>query len=590
MHTAPPPIAMDATDVDSLRPLVHLFLERVRSQAESIAFDVYPPGAGAATSTITWRAWGDEARAVAAALLTSGVAPGDRVAVLARNRPLWPVADMAIQMIGAIGVGIYPTSAPVQVESLLRDSGARVVLVDSLAHAAVVQSTFTRTGNAGLVVCDIADADWTASMHGHSASPRLAHYDAWRAEGAARLASDADLQWQLEQRTKSITIDALAALIYTSGSTGEPKGACISHRYLAASAASIASALSLTAADRTLSFLPFSHAAERVFGQSTRILLGMRSALIEDPADVFRVASVFQPTFLGGLPRLFERLYEAADVARRDGRDPHDAITERIGTHCRMATSGGAALPRRVAEELNSLGLPILGAYGQTEHLCVAMNRPAQLRFDTVGTPMSGTVVRLAHDGELLVQRSALTFDGYWQQPEATRVAFTADGVWLRTGDRADVEASGALRITGRVKELIALSNGRKIAPIPIEAALAASPFIAHGVLFGEGRKYLVALLSLRRDVVEAWARQEQIDATWPALAHDALLRGRLQDAMDTVNSTLARTDRVQAFAVTADEFSQESGELTPTLKLLRIAITTRFADTFDRLYTGSSV
>lgn len=568
----------------ALTPLVHQFAERARTDGERIAFAVYPLGASRAQSQLSWRDWNLAARAVAASLIAGGVAVGDRVAVLSRNRPLWPIADVAIQMTNAIGVGIYPTSAPVQIEALLVDCGASLIFVDSVAHAVVVREACSRIDRAVLIVCDVTAHEWTDHPEIHDAT--VVRFDDWRDEGARALAADDAAVAQLDARIASVTLDDIAALIYTSGSTGEPKGACISHSYLAASAESIAATLELTAHDRTLSFLPYSHAAERVFGQCTRVLVGATAALIEDPTDVFRVAQDFEPTFFGGLPRIFERLFEAAEVARREGTDPRAAIEARIGSHCRLATSGGAALPRHVGEFLQSLGLPIFGAYGQTEHLCIAMNRLEHLRFDTVGPPMPGTEIRIAADGELLVRRNALTFDGYWRKPEATRAAFTEDGEWLITGDRAEQDSDGTLRITGRVKELIALSNGRKIAPLPIEAALTASPFIAHAVCHGEGRKYLVALISLRHGVVEAWARQEHVDATWPALAQHTALRERLQHAVDDVNATLARPDRIQSFAVTDREFTLENGELTPTLKLMRNVIAARFAETFDRMYT----
>jgi long-chain acyl-CoA synthetase len=311
----------------------------------------------------------------------------------------------------------------------------------------------------------------------------------------------------------------------------------------------------------------------------------MSSALVEDPADLFAVSPVFEPTLFGGLPRIFERLYEAAELARRAGDDPRTAITQRVGSQCRIATSGGAALPRRVAEDLASLGLQVLGAYGQTEHLCVAMNRRDAVDMGTVGPPMPGTEIRIEADGEIQVRRSALTFSGYLNKPEATADAFTPDGAWLRTGDQGELDDAGRLRITGRAKEIIALSTGRKIAPTPIEAALSSSPLIAHAVCHGEGHKYLVALLSLRRAVVESWAREKAIPESWPALAQHPALREELRAAIDRVNAGLARTDQIKDFAVTEAEFTTESGELTPTLKPMRAAIASRYADHFSRLH-----
>ncbi len=561
-------------------PIVRVLIDRGSVTPDSLAFAVYPRGATSPTSMITWRAWCEASRAAAAALLALGVQPGDRVAVLAGNRPLWPIADMAIQMIRAVGVGIYPTSAPSQVEELLIDSGATVIITHSSTHLTELLAIRTRLPQSLTIICDQVNLTISDDVH---------DWTAWCADGANRLARDAAIVAALEARLQSLSLDDLAALIYTSGSTGEPKGACISHRYLTASAASISDMLGLTAADQSLSFLPFSHAAERVFGECTRIWVGMAAALIEDPSDLFTVAADFHPTLFAALPRIFERLYEAAEVARRNGDDARAAITSRIGARCRVATSGGAALPVHIAQDLASLGLPILGAYGQTEHLCVAMNRPTDPHLDTVGAPMPGTELRVAENGEVLVRRSALSFAGYFGKPDETRAAFTDDGLWLRTGDLGAIDSNGLLRITGRVKELIALSNGRKIAPLPIEAALTATPYIAHAVCYGEGRKYLTVLLSLRHDVVRAWAREHGAQGAWSTLVHHAQLRAELQRAVDGVNATLARTDRIHSFAITDREFDHEGGELTPTLKVIRSVIAMRFADTFNALYSSQS-
>lgn len=534
--------------MDDLRPLVHTFIERAHATPDRLAFAVFPRGVSVATRTVTWRAWHDDARALAVSLMQRGVAPGDRVVIHAGNCMLWPIADMATQMLGAIGVGVYPSATEAQALALYADCDARVMLHDR-------------------------DDAWMDAVR----------------DGHTLLVQDPTLHEVLRARSATVTLDTLAALIYTSGSTGEPKGACLSHRYLAASAASIAQVLALTADDRALSFLPYSHAAERVFGQCTRVATGMSAALIEDPADVFRVAATFEPTVLGGLPRIFERLYEAVEVARRAGTSPHAAITSRIGSHCRVATSGGAAMPTAIATELAALGLPILGAYGQTEHLCVAMNRAERVRFDTVGPPMPGTTIRIAEDGEVLIAKGPLTFSGYWRRERDTRDAFTADGAWLRTGDRGVLRDDGMLQITGRIKELIALSTGRKIAPLPIEAALTASPYIAHAVCIGEGHKYLVALLSLRRVVVEAWAREHALSLSWEQLVTDARVIALVQHEVDQVNATLSRTDGVQQVLLTGEAFTVENGLLTPTLKVVRQRVVERYAAAIQALYRAPS-
>lgn len=450
-------VAADAALAVAQAPLLVARLRHwARVRPDAVAWAAYAAGGARPSRTLTWAQWVRAVDAAAAALLRDGVAPGDRVAVFAGNRLLWPVLDLALQQLRAVGVGLYPTGTAVQVAELLED--------------------------------------------------------------------------------------------------------------------------------RALSFLPFSHAAERMFGEGTRLVAGMATALVEDPADLFAVCADFAPTVVGGLPRIFERVYERTEAARRSGGDPRAALEALLGPRVRLATSGGAPLPM-VAEALGALGCPIVGAYGQTEHLCVAMHRPAAPRTEGVGAPMPGTAVRVADDGELLVRRSALTFSGYWGRPEETAAAFTADGAWLRTGDRAEVEGDGTLRITGRIKERIALSTGRKVAPLPIEGALADTPLIAHAVCHGEGRKHLVALLALRRPVVEAWARERALPASWEALLRHPALRAELAAAVEGVNAGLPRTDRVVAWAVTDAEWSVDSGELTPTLKVRRAEVEARHAALLASLY-----
>lgn len=561
-------------------PLIHRFFSRAEATPDALMFAVYPRGSSVPAERITWGGMSARVRAIAAQLLQCGVQPGDRVAVHAGNRPIWPAIDLVIQSLGAIGVGIYPSSTSEQVDALIRDSGARWLFTDNRDEALRLAQRMPDGVMLHTIVLDVNERS------GLSLPLPIVPLHVFADAGAASLSADATMGRRLDARLAELRADDLAALIYTSGSTGVPKGACISHRCLAASAWSVAEVLELTGSDRGLSFLPFSHAAERIFGQCTRIHVGMAAALIEDPADLFPVAAHFRPTVFGALPRIFERLYEAAEVARREGHDPRAAIEARIGNAVRVATSGGAALPVAVAEALDALGVRILGAYGQTEHLCIAMNRPAAPRFDTVGPPMPGTDVRIDDSGELLVRRSALTFSGYWQRDSETRATFSDDGEWLRTGDMAEFTEDGALRITGRIKELLALSTGRKVAPLPIEAALTATPFVAHAVCHGEGRKYVTALLSPRRGMVEAWAAAQGIADPWPALLHHEAVQQLLAEAVRQVNDGLARTDRVQRFAVTPDEFTQENGLLTPTLKVVRKVVESRYANEFDALYS----
>lgn len=517
--------------------------------------------------SVTWAELAQRAREVAGALVASGIRPGDRVAVLAHNSMVWPLADLGTLLAGAISVGLYPTSSAAQVAEVLSDCGARLLVVDDATQLEKVRTVRDRLPALERVIA------W-GETRGDATS-----WDEWVGAASPALPPPPDPA-------------ADAVLIYTSGSTGTPKGARISHACLAASAQSIAEVLQLTRDDRTMGFLPYCHAAERMFGHATRVWVGFEAMLVSDVSGVFSAAATYHPTVFGGLPRLYEKAYEAMRAAESSARTPAEG-RERVeavrlahfGGRVRWATSGGAALPVAVAEYLDAHGLRVLGAYGQTEHLCVAMHRADRCNFTTVGVPMPGTELRIADDGEVLVRRSALTFSGYWERDAETREAFTEDGQWLKTGDLGSVDADGFLTITGRKKELIALSSGKKVAPLPLEAALANGPWIEHAVLFGEGRRFVTALFTLRRETLRAWAMQEGLAPAIPALHAHPAVRAAVQAQVDAVNATVSRPERVKRWVIAPESFSVASGELTPTLKLKRHEVTARYAHLVASLY-----
>ncbi|HEX6036751.1 AMP-dependent synthetase/ligase [Longimicrobium sp.] len=591
---------------------VTLFLERVRADGHRPALRLLAAGGAPRDETLTWRAWAERARAFAAALVANGHRPGEHVAILAGNGLEWPVADLGVLMAGGVSVGIYPTSAPGQVRQVLEDCGAAFVVVDTAAQLAKVRAVRHDLSGLRTVVATEADGGMDVIA-----------WAEWMAHGEAALGGVPEIGHTLAQRTNDASPDDTAILIYTSGSTGEPKGAMLSHRTILASAASIRDTLGLHAGDRSLSFLPFCHSAERIFGLYTRILVGMEAGLVPDHTRVWKAAEAFRPTLFGGLPRFYEK---AADVLRAerltaagDERDRWERTltlgTERsrlrragqpvppgledawrtagatlndraralFGGEVRLATSGGATLPLDVAEMLDALGITILGGYGLTEHLCAVFNRPARYAFDNAGPPMPGTELGIAEDGEVLLRRGALTFSGYHGRPRETADAFTDDGGWLRTGDLGRVDAHGALRISGRRKELIALSNGKKIAPLPIESALAQDPWIHQAMLYGEGRRFVSALLVLSRPELESWARRHAADPDDPSVVHDPRLYASIQAAVDRINAGLSNPERVRRFALLHLPF--EGDDLTPTLKLRRAVIAERHRDRLEALY-----
>jgi long-chain acyl-CoA synthetase len=548
--------------------LLELFLARAARHGDREALRALAVAGATAELRYSWADWERASRRVAGALVAGGHRPGERVAILAGNRPLWPIADLGILMAGMVSVGIYPTSAPVQVRQALADCGAVAILVDSPEQLAKVAA-----------VRDELPALRTVVAQRGGSGERVTTWDAWLASGAPALVQS-EVAAEVRRRTAATGPDDPALLIYTSGSTGDPKGAIISHRYLSASAAAIAERLGLDEGDRSLSFLPFCHAGERVFGLYTRIHAGMSCGLVADHQRLPEAARAYQPTLFGGLPRLYEK---AAELLRAEG--PDAGLELYFGGRVRLATCGGASFPKDAVRFLSAKGLEVLGAYGLTEHLCVAMHRPGEADLESAGPPLGSTEIRLAKDGELLLRRSELTFSGYFGRPDETRAAFTADGEWLLTGDLGMVDERGRVRITGRKKELIALASGKKVAPLPIEARLAQDPWIAQAMLYGESRPFISALIVPRRATVERWARKRRMAGTWPDLLRHEEARSRVQEAVDRVNAGLSRPEQVRAFALLERELTAEENELTPTLKLRRAGIAERYRDRLEALY-----
>ncbi len=538
--------------------VVELFRSRVARHTEAPALRTFPEG-----RVLSWGEWARRSEAFARRLRAEGVEPGDRVAIWAGSRPLWPIADLGALMAGAVPVGLYPSSAPAQSRALLADAGVVLAVADLAERTELLRGL---TGELPRLrqVLDEGEVDSPGLTESAGESP-----DRWPGSGAG-LGDD-------------------ALLIYTSGSTGEPKGARLSHHYLLASAASIREALGLREGDVTLSFLPYCHAAERVFGLYTRILTGIEAVLVEDHRRVWEAARAHDPTVFGGLPRFFEKAVEGIREHAATGGDPAERVPHYFGRRLRVATSGGATLDPEVSGALESVGVRVLGAYGLTEHLCATMNRPERHDLASAGFPMPGTEIRIATDGEILLRRGPLTFSGYLNRPDETHRAFTPDGNWLLTGDLGRIDDAGFLHVTGRKKELVALSTGKKVAPLPIETRLARDPWIAQAMLVGEGRKFVSALFVLNRSEVEGWAGAEGISGDWEALVGHPRVLERVDRAVARVNRDLSRTEQVRRYHLLAEEWTVERGELTPTLKVRRAVVAERYRGVIDAMYEGAA-
>jgi long-chain acyl-CoA synthetase len=530
---------------------------------------------------MTYTSFFREVRRYAAAIRGLGLSRGERVGILAENCIEWAQFDWACYCLGIVSVPIYPTLPPDQVEGIVWDCGAELVVAGGAEQAAKLACL------TDVRVVDLKSAEGLAGM--------------------ARTSDMSEAEFEAEiDRTQP---GDLATLIYTSGTTGKPKGAMMSHRAFVHVAWSASKNLPLNEHDLFLSFLPMSHVYERVAGQVLPIYLGATIALAKSIASVGNDLQKVHPTILLCVPRFLEafrdrvldnvgkaspirqRLFHLAmsqGVARAKGefaplaplldRIAMRKLRERLGGRMRYFVSGGAALPPHVAEFFIGAGLTILQGYGLTETSGGSfVNRPESNRYWTVGKSLD-MEAQLASDGEILLRGPAL-FDGYWNLPLETAAAVDREG-WFHTGDIGGWEGEH-LKITDRKKDILVLGNGKNVAPQPIENKLKSSPYIEEAVLFGDGMEHLIALVVPKADLLrEELGLPEGVD-----VADHADAKRIIKREFDRINKTLAAHEMVKRHALLNRSFSIENGELTPSMKVKRRVIAERYADRLAELH-----
>ncbi len=563
------------------------------------------------------RALGD-VESLALALRERGIARGDRVALLSENRYEWAVTDLAVLGLGAVTVPIYPTLTAAQFRALLENSEAKVLVVSTLA-----QLEKARIAAAGLpfvraLVC------MDPLPPGGPADEQALHTLLER--GSARRAVQPDA---FRSAADAVRPDDLATIIYTSGTTGEPKGAMLTHANIVSNVAASLQVLRYEAADRYLSFLPLSHIFERMAGFYSILACGAGIAYAQSIETVGSDALEVRPTIMCGVPRFFEkvqgRILEAArahpapvkalftwglahGMARarahyaRRRPSPLTAlqmpladrlvlskIRARLGGRLRFCVSGSAPLSPAVMEFFYAIGIPIVEGYGLTETSpVIAVNPLGREKPGTVGPPIPGVEVKIGDEGEILT-RGPHVMRGYYHNEAATREALR-DG-WFHTGDIGHLDADGYLVITDRLKDLLVLAAGKKIAPQPLEAKLKASPWVSEAVLLGDRRPYVVCLVvpDFARLEAEAKARGWTF-APRHALVERPDVRALYQSEIDRLNADLARFEQIKRFALLDRELSQEAGELTPKLSVKRKVVMATFAAVIEELYAGHRV
>ncbi len=529
---------------------------------------------------VSWDEAAERVEALGRGLLARGVQHGDRVAVLSRTRLEWILLDWAVMSIGAVVVGLYPTSSAKECEYILEHCEAVLAFTE-----------------------DEEQTRKLVSIRGSLPALRevipFDRLDKLEAEG--RLAK--------HLRPEPVAEEDLATLIYTSGTTGPPKGCMLTHRNLVSAATRVVEGLQRPG-DVVLLFLPLAHSYGRLAHQAAAFR-GSTVALVADVARVPAALAAVRPTVLPAVPRVYEKVHantlgeieragglrrriglwalgvgSRTSRARREGvavsrtralqerlaeRLVFAKVRERLGGRLRVGISGAAPLSTDVMEFFHALGVPVIEGYGLTETASSAtVNEPGDFRIGTVGRPVEGAEVRLAEDGEILI-RSDSVFAGYYKDPEATAAALTDDG-WLRTGDVGEIDAQGFLKITDRKKDLIITAGGKNIAPQNLENALKSSRFVSHAIVVGDRRPYVTALLTLDEAEVASSGRDPQELA---------------QELIDGVNDDRTRVEQIKRFVILPRDFSEDQGEVTPTLKLRRKVIHEHFAEEIERLYAG---
>ncbi|HEY0427379.1 MAG TPA: AMP-dependent synthetase/ligase [Pyrinomonadaceae bacterium] len=514
-----------------------------------------------------WEDFEEKAHDFACALLAKGLTKGASVAILAGNVPEWTICDVGTIAAGGVGVGIYPTNSAEQCEFIINHSDAEFVFVDTKAQLEKIRQIRAELPKVREVICLEDDESVTS----------LRDFLQFGRQNREKFLPE------VEQIGFKTDAEETAIMVYTSGTTGNPKGARLSHQYILNSCESLRQAVPLFDTDTSFSYLPGCHVAERISGIYNRLYNGASVYFVEDLSKLYAYMLEVKPTVFGSLPRFFEKIF--AKIVSEHGNDvDSQTLKDAFGGRVRLLTSGGAPLPDEIADFYARAGVPILQAYGLTENICVAFNTVENLKFGTVGRPMPMCAVRIAADGEILV-KSPMMFSGYYKEPEKTAEMFDDEG-WLKTGDLGKLDEDGFLKITGRKKEIIVLSTGKNVAPALIENLVKENHLISQCFVFGDRRSYCVALVTLNQIEAESYARANAVEfESFAGLMQNALIQKIIGETIEKANARISSSEQIKKFKILERDFSQEAGEITPTLKLKRNIIAEKFADTLQSLY-----
>lgn len=551
-------------------------------------------------------------RVVSAAkgLIALGIAKGDAVTIFSSTRLEWGILDFALAAVGAVSVPIYDTDSAPQAQRIMNDSVVKLAFADN-------RERFDRLDS----VKDHCPALKQILMIEGNALGAL--------EGLGVTVSDEELN----ERVATVRTDDLATIVYTSGSSGNPKGAELTHKNFVSITIAASQALHEVVLDdhpRLLLFLPLAHCFARFIQYASIASDDGVVGYLPDTKTLLPDLRSFEPTYLLGVPRVFEKVYnaashkagagwkgrlfvKAAEAARVWSRKEQAGeqhtfaeIAERakyetlvyrtvrgaLGPKIKYVACGGAPLSLDLAHFYNGIGLPMIQGYGMTETAApFAATRVTDNVIGTVGQPAPGSSIRISDEGELQV-KGPNVFRGYHNLPEKTAEAFTADG-WLRTGDLAEIDDAGRIIITGRIKDIIITAGGKNVSPIPLEEEIAKCPIVEHCVVVGDQRPFIGALVTLDPESLAIWLPAHGLSTETPVdrLATNAAVREEIQQYVDKANATVSRAESVRKFAVLGTQFTQENKCLTPSLKVVRPAVNRVFADVIDNeIYNGKRV
>ncbi len=592
-----------------------IFRETVRKYQDRVAMRKKEYGIW---HDISWNDYYKLVKRVGSALISLGLQKGDCASIIGDNCPEWVVADMGIQCAGGVAVGIYATNAWPQVEYVIENSDSKFFFVENEEQ---LDKWLSLREKAPLLKRVIV---WDLEGLRHFKDPMVMTFEELLELGRQELEKNPDL---IENRMDEVQPEDTSMLIYTSGTTGPPKGAMLSHRNLTWMGRAITTDNPMVDTDEVMSFLPLCHVFEQLFSVLGHITHGFTVNFIESLDTVTDNMIEISPTVGYAVPRIWEKYYSAIVIKMSDAtwfkklvfylalkigqkratlkmnlkKVPlyfealyqfayfavFRKLKERLGfDRMRMAYSGAAPISPDILHFFQSIGVNLVEGYGQTEGTGVTcVSRMGRVKFGTVGPPLTGTEVKIAEDGEILV-KSPSVFKGYFKNPEAT--AETIKDGWLHSGDVGLIDEDGFLKITDRKKDIIVTAGGKNITPQYIENKLKFSPYINDAVVIGDRRKFLVSLIMIDEDNVVKYAQDNKIQfSTYKDLTKAPEILKLIQGEVDKVNETLSRVEQVKKFTILPKKLYEEDGEVTPTMKVKRKYVNEAFKDLIEGMYKG---